>query len=108
MHFHTNVKTPLPHSVNEMLGIGGGERWTCWERGIRVSMEAARHIITASQVTGFPKYLSALPAGPNDRYGMFVPRLLLQLTQLSPGLMGKCWHLRGRVNISDNQDLTVA
>lgn len=56
-------------------------------------MEAAIHIVTASQVNRLPKYLGALPAGPNDRYGMFVPRLLLQLTQLSPGLMksgGSC------------------
>ncbi len=56
-------------------------------------MEAASHIGTASQVNRLPKYLGALPAGPNDRYGMFIPRLLLQLTQLSPGLMesgGSC------------------
>lgn len=62
--------------------MGGGE-WV----GRRVSMEAA------SQVNRLPRYLGALPAGPNDRYGMFVPRLLLQLTQLSPGLMksgGSC------------------
>lgn len=51
------------------------------------SMEAASHIVTASQVNRLPKYLGALPAGPNDRYGMFIPRLLLQLTQLSSGLM---------------------
>lgn len=36
--------------------------------------------------TGFLKYLGALPAGPNNRYGMLFPRRLLQLTQLSPGL----------------------
>lgn len=56
-------------------------------------MKAARHIVTARQVDRLPKYLGALPAGPNDRYGMFIPRLLLQLTQLSPGLMksgGSC------------------
>lgn len=56
-------------------------------------MEAASHTITASQTNRLPKYLGALPAGPNDRYGIFFPRLVLQLTQLSPGLMesgGSC------------------
>lgn len=50
--------------------------------------EAAGQTVTASQANRLPKYLCALPAGPNDRHGMFIPRLLLQLTQLSPGLMG--------------------
>lgn len=62
--------------------------WEGWRDGGRWSVEAASHIVTASQVNRLPKYLGALPAGPNDRYGMFIPRLLLQLTQLSPGLMG--------------------
>lgn len=38
-------------------------------------------------VNRLPKYLGALPAGPNDRHSMFIPRLLLQLMQLCPGLM---------------------
>lgn len=61
------------------------------------STEAASHIVTASQVNRLPKYLGALPAGPNDRHGMFIPRLLLQLTQLSPGLMGSGGSLRRRL-----------
>lgn len=52
--------------------------------------EAASHTI---KTAGFLKYLGALPAGPNNRYGVRFPGLLLQLTQLSPGLMrrsGSC------------------
>lgn len=52
--------------------------------------EAASHTIKSA---GFLKYLGALPAGPDNRYGVLSPGLLLQLTQLSPGLMrssGSC------------------
>lgn len=67
---------------------GGVEWWVLWE--------AASHTIKS---TGFLKYLGALPAGPNNRYGMLSPRRLLQLTQLSPGLMrsgGSCGGGGGR------------
>lgn len=70
----------------EWDGMGGGR-----------STKAASHIVTASQVNRLPKYLGALPAGPNDRHGMFIPRRLLQLTQLSPGLMGSGGSLRRRL-----------
>lgn len=60
-----------------------------------VSREAASHTIKS---TGFLKYLGALPAGPNNRYGMLSPRLLLQLTQLSPGLMRSGGSCGGRIN----------
>lgn len=77
----------------------------CWGwDGRGVSMEAASHG-KSRQVTvdKLPKYLGALPAGPNDRHGVFIPRLLLQLTQLSPGLMGSGGSCgRGDVNFSDN------
>lgn len=39
------------------------------------------------QSDGRHRYLGALPAGPNDRHRLSVPRLLLQLAQLPPGLM---------------------
>lgn len=67
-------------------GEGVGSGGECRER-------RRCRVVAASHVNRVPKYLGALPAGPNDRYGMFVPRLLLQLTQLSPGLMrsgGSC------------------
>lgn len=60
-----------------------------------------RRQVTASQVNRLPKYLGALPAGPNDRYGMFIPRRLLQLTQLSPGLM-KTVAVVAAVNFHEN------
>lgn len=54
------------------MRVGAGGRWR------RRLTDAVR----------LPEYLGALPAGPNDRNGVFIPRLLLQLTQLSPGLVG--------------------
>lgn len=44
------------------------------------------HSRRGGRETRLPGYLGALPAGPNDRHRLSVPRLLLQLTQLSPGL----------------------
>lgn len=82
-------------------------RWVgmgCVWGGVVVSREAASHTIKS---TGFLKYLGALPAGPNNRYGMLSPRLLLQLTQLSPGLMRSGGSCGGRINFWDNENLTV-